>query len=1654
MKSGLFLGMMGVIVGLLVQESAALQFVTTNLPAAVELVPYRTRLEATNGQPPYVWSLVRGNYEETIARSGTFSTGGVVLSAGTQRLTLPFRFPFFGSIYTQCWVNANGALHLDRPSDTPSFSQYTTQAVIGVLWASLATESGAVSVEESGATVTVRWVGRYSLGGAVNVSVSLSADGRIACRYGAGNLNGGWIGISAGNGREFLVSSRSQTGSMANAGEIEFRRTLPKDLRLSADGVLDGTMETTGTYVVHAEALDGNSVRAQRDLVLAVAANPDQRPQIQSRNPAEAQQVLPEGTNQLFEVQALDPEGSNVTYRWTLDGQVRLEGVNSNQYRLVTAWGDAGLKRLSCLVSDGLWTSQVYTVWQIQVLSDNDGDGLPNAFERLNGLDPWIAADALADADNDFLNNLEEYRNATGVRNRDTDGDGLPDGWEMRYGSNPLKAPKISSAAVFRRLGGWQLPNMGAARSICVVGSYAYVAAGGGGLRIYDLRNPALPVLVGSLDTDGEAQGVFVSGRYAYVADGPNGLVIVSVSVATSPYFVSRHGTAGSAAAVWVSGTLAYVAAATGGMEIVDVAKPGLPVRLAVAEVDAGAAVRDVQVIGNHAFAAVSGSTLGALHVFDVSTSAVPWRVAAIGPGSAVQLCAETNRLYLAKGAAAGVDIVDISVPALPVVQGSFSGGLNQPVRVQDVAVEDGLVFAVGTLSQGAGFVPTADLVDAANPANPSRVGSIATGLAQPAAVAKVGRYLYIADLQTGLQVVDLQDGRTPMWTLGLPTRSEMVDVTLDSGRNYAYVSDLYGGLHILDVRTMSSPKRVGGYYDGAAVHEAAIRDRYAYVAAGTNGLVTLDIFQPKTPVFLSRQAGLGELASLALDPVQGLIFAGQLSGEAPSGLLHAFTLGTPSTPRSAQSYQALGSMEDVVWTGGIACLAHGITGVEIVAAPDAATPMLRVGSLGLSGPVRQVQSLGGRVYAASGEAGLQIVDVARPQQPAVLGGYAINGATVLGVDVDGTNAYLAAGAQGLWIVTVDRPAEPELAGHYAAFPAVRIARGKNRSLFLAGGSNGLEIVDFSTTGDGDRLPDEWELLYFGHLGYDENSDLDRDGLSNGIEYSGGFDPRNPDEDSDGVPDGQEVLALGISPKLADSDGDGVGDGEEVNPGLDGYVSNPLVVDTDADGLSDGVEFDLNRDPSTPESGTGMLRGSITAAGAGLGGVRIVLIGGRSGQVYADGSSVSGSGDYQVQPAAAGSYRVKVEAAGFQDEWYPGVELSAEAVSLRIGVSQVVQDVDFELSPGQGQAQVEVRSDPAGAEVFVDLQPTGLLTPVVLDVGEVQGATDTLAHRIGVRKAGTAQTGPVEVFAVESDKVRVDFDLRPAPGGALSVQTFPAGASVYVDTAESAVGMTPVVVTNLQAGQHWVLLEQPGYFRPRPIVATVGSVGSTVTVSVTLAPLGSGYNAEVQVRSVPADARVYADYRPDTHYTDCTVSDLSLGAPSGAGWSSAPHRILVRKTGYKRPAPVRVADGQNPPTIRFALLKAAFGTPDGWRARYFPTGVNQGDLDDPDADGYSNFREYVAGTDPTQANGNTFSIQAMSPVRAGDTQGVSAVTGFGISWEGRPDRRYDVQWKPDMQSAFQSLEAGIAATPPLNVRTSRVGILRSGFYRVGVRLAE
>jgi predicted secreted protein len=208
----------------------------------------------------------------------------------------------------------------------------------------------------------------------------------------------------------------------------------------------------------------------------------------------------------------------------------------------------------------------------------------------------------------------------------------------------------------------------------------------------------------------------------------------------------------------------------------------------------------------------------------------------------------------------------------------------------------------------------------------------------------------------------------------------------------------------------------------------------------------------------------------------------------------------------------------------------------------------------------------------------------------------------------------------------------------------------------------------------------------------------------------------------------------------------------------------------------------------------------------------------------------------------------------------------------------VYADQSGAASPGiqnsaliQKPGSVQVISTPQSASVSLDGVPVNGLTPIT--VPGISPGT----HTVLVSKAGFADwAGNISVKT--GLKSSVYATLKPLYG-TISVQSTPAGGTVYIDNVSS--GTTNVIIPGIISGLHQVRVEKSGYLNwESPVTVTCGQ---TSLVKATLKP-DSG---SVQVNSNPQGGKISLDG------TTAGTSPALLTAIT-----SGNHMITIKKTGY------------------------------------------------------------------------------------------------------------------------------------------------------------
>jgi hypothetical protein len=181
---------------------------------------------------------------------------------------------------------------------------------------------------------------------------------------------------------------------------------------------------------------------------------------------------------------------------------------------------------------------------------------------------------------------------------------------------------------------------------------------------------------------------------------------------------------------------------------------------------------------------------------------------------------------------------------------------------------------------------------------------------------------------------------------------------------------------------------------------------------------------------------------------------------------------------------------------------------------------------------------------------------------------------------------------------------------------------------------------------------------------------------------------------------------------------------------------------------------------------------------------------------------------------------------------YPGYTSWKSTVTLpETGILDLPVTLDPRSASFRGW--IVVFSSPGNASVTLDGDYVGrTLTNNSLNLDAVPAGDHTIALELGGYQPYSTRTSVSSKMVSTVTAVLVPVAV-PLANGALSVTSDPAGANVSVDN--ESVGISPLTVSDIPAGNHLVTIKKEGY---RDYSASILiAAGTTGTVSATLLPV-------------------------------------------------------------------------------------------------------------------------------------------------------------------------------------------------------------------------
>jgi hypothetical protein len=288
---------------------------------------------------------------------------------------------------------------------------------------------------------------------------------------------------------------------------------------------------------------------------------------------------------------------------------------------------------------------------------------------------------------------------------------------------------------------------------------------------------------------------------------------------------------------------------------------------------------------------------------------------------------------------------------------------------------------------------------------------------------------------------------------------------------NYAYVADYDSGLQIIDIGNPANPVIIGDIDTLSYAGRIFISGQNAFIGGGygyTN-LYIVDISNPTAPILISSISTTDQVFGISVSGDYAYI-AENLSG------LQIYNISDLANPVLAGGYDTPDCAADISVAGSYAYVADASNGLLILNISDPANPAL-TGNFDPPYWIWDVSVIGNYAYLSCSSAGLHILDISDPANPIHIGSCVIqydNGPLF----VSGNFAFLGSGnSHMVSAVNIADPTNPIFAGSYDTGGLTFGLSASNDYVYLARLSRFL-ILHFNSTGiyNDCVIPDDFSL--------------------------------------------------------------------------------------------------------------------------------------------------------------------------------------------------------------------------------------------------------------------------------------------------------------------------------------------------------------------------------------------------------------------------------------------------------------------------------------------------------------------------------------------------------------------------------------------------
>jgi len=497
---------------------------------------------------------------------------------------------------------------------------------------------------------------------------------------------------------------------------------------------------------------------------------------------------------------------------------------------------------------------------------------------------------------------------------------------------------------------------------------YLYIITVSGGMLVYDIVDPVNPNYITTTSIAGNAWNFYAKDNFIYIQTN-SAIRLYDITDPSSP--VLRDSYSGSPRAIYVKDDYGYIADQSG-LVIVNVSNPD-DITFA-GDLSIPGAPYDVVVIDGYAYVANNwyGGSEGGVYAIDVSDPSAPVQVD-FHNDYFKAISGENEKVVSINGE--GYAIFDVSTPG----QLELSQQAGLPGFLTDIAIKENYAF---------------------------------TG-------------------SNGIRVLDITDKSAVQQLAFVESEAMLVDI---SGDIAVFIPESMGSGNRLSVMDISEPENIyemGHYSNMLLTQEAIIYGNYVFVAGWWAGFTVLDISDPTSPSYVTKEfswyegAVAGEEWCFVSDlAIWGnylyLIDYKPFEDDDTKGL-YIFDISDPENPEFVSRYE---QQSERSWRIQVkynyVYLADAFGGIEIIDVSNPLAPVT-VAYQELMDVAYNLDVANGYAYASCYIlGGVQAVNISEPANPAVEGFYYRSGLFALNVTADDHDIYIADGSSGFQIYRHD----------------------------------------------------------------------------------------------------------------------------------------------------------------------------------------------------------------------------------------------------------------------------------------------------------------------------------------------------------------------------------------------------------------------------------------------------------------------------------------------------------------------------------------------------------------------------------------------------------------------------------------------------------